>query len=234
MKHFGIKQHTAKKVPFINNKNKKKRLEISYDFLLKPMTFWKKVIWSDETKINFFRSDGNVYVWRYDNEMYDEKCTIKTVKHGGGSIMLWGCMSYNGVGKIVPIEGKLDAKGYVQLLQENLFESAKLLGLEDDFVFQQDNDPKHTSKLASKFFEINNIKKLDWPSQSPDLNVIEHLWSELKRRYGDYKAKNKKELFFKIQEIWIELGSEFPEKLVNSIYKRCIAVMEARGGNTRY
>jgi len=48
-------------------------------------------------------------------------------------------------------------------------------GIEDDFVFQQDNDPKHTARKPTAFFRTSRIKLLDWPAQLPDPNPIENL-----------------------------------------------------------
>ena len=93
---------------------------------------------------------------------------------------------------------------------------------------------QHKSKYANKFFEENNIEVLEWPSQSPDLNVIEHKWSELKRSNAEYKASSKNYMIRKINEIWQELRNVYAKKLVDSIYKRCIEVINAKGGATRY
>jgi hypothetical protein len=89
--------------------------------------------------------------------------------------MFLGCISYEGVGKLVKIDTTMDSIGYTRLLAENLHESAEIMGLSDDFVFQQDNAPCHKSAYTRKFFEKNGITVIEWPAQSPDLNPIERI-----------------------------------------------------------
>jgi hypothetical protein len=67
------------------------------------------------------------------------------VKHGGGSIMLWGCFSAAWTGRLVRIEGKMKGAMYREILGEYLLQSAQDLRLGRRFTFQQDNDPKHTA-----------------------------------------------------------------------------------------
>lgn len=231
---YGFLARSPRKVPFISPPNKIKRLESCLKWIKIPMSFWKRVIWSDETKINLFKSDGNTWVWRFNTEEYEENVTLKTVKHGGGSMMLWGCINARGVGNMVEIKGIMDRFSYLRILQENLTASAEKLGLGSNFVFQQDNDPKHTAKIIKEYFKENNIETLDWPPQSPDLNVIENLWYQLKKKYHENPCSSKSLMLQRLQQIWQEISSEFTETLVASVYRRFEAVIRAKGGATKY
>ena len=136
---------------------------------------WKKAFWSDETKIELFGHQGKRYVWRKPDTSHHPKNTIPTVMHVGGSIMLCGCFSLAGTGKLVRIEGMMNGAKYRKILEGNLFQSSRDLRLGRRFTFQQDNDPKHTAKADLEWFKGKHVNVLKWPSQSTDLNPIENL-----------------------------------------------------------
>ena len=113
------------------------------------MDWWNTVIFSNESKFNISGSDGRIQVWRQPKKELEEKNMQATVKHGGGNCMVWGCMSAQGVGELVFIEGKMKYPQYLQILKNNLKKSAENMGILNCFKFYQDNDPKHTSMVTA-------------------------------------------------------------------------------------
>jgi len=83
-----------------------------------------------------------------------------TVKHGGSSIMIGECMAAGGTGNLVFIEGIMNKYKYLHILQRNLKESARKLGIYKDFYFQQDNDPKHTAEIVKEWIIYNTSHML--------------------------------------------------------------------------
>ena len=131
--------------------------------------------------------------------------TIPTVKHGGGSIMLWGCFAAGGTGAFHKMDGIMREGNDVDKLKQHLKTSVGKLKLGHKWVFQMDNDPKHTSKVVTKLLKDNKVKVLEWPSQSPDLNPIEHLWAELRKHMRARRPTNLTQLHQLCQEEWAKI-----------------------------
>lgn len=89
--------------------------------------------------------------------------------------------------------------------------------------------------MTQSIHQVYNVKKqLYSPPQSPDLNVIEHLWDELKRRVRKRRPSNKEQLKKILLEEWQNISPIVTEKLVSSMPSRLKAVLESVGGPTRY
>ena len=94
------------------------------------MDYWNHVLWSDKTKINVFGSEGVKRVWQQPGEEYKDKCVLLTVKHAGGSVMVWGCMSAASTGYLQFIEGTINANMYCDLLKQSMIPSLRKTGLQ--------------------------------------------------------------------------------------------------------
>ncbi|SJX63304.1 related to transposase [Sporisorium reilianum f. sp. reilianum] len=199
---------------------------------------WKRVIWSDKTKINFIGPDGRQSCW-VKAASFSSKLVKPTVKFGSSSIMIWGCMMWEGVGTMHMVIGRMDSDQYIEILEDKLAKTMSEMHHRysyTDIIFQQDNNPKHTAKKTKKWFKDNNINIMKWPAQSPDLNPIEHLWQELKKRLAKYTtiAKSESKLFKHCEAEWAAIAPETCQNLIASMPRHLQAVIKAKGGNTKY
>jgi len=116
---------------------------------------------------------------------------------------------------------------YVDILTDNL-------KIENNLIFQDDNDPKHRSKVVTKWKEENNITSLDWPSNSPGLNPIENIWALLKNKVKKRPNKTVDEFKKSIIECWNEIDQNHINNTINSMPKRIKSVIDNNGKNINY
>lgn len=223
----------AQHKPLVTKKNLKARLLFAKKYRNKPATFWRNVLWSDESKFNRFGSDGKCHVWRPPKQQLNPKYTVKTVKHGGGSIMVWAAFSWHGIGPIAKIDGRMDKNLYQRILQDHMVPFAEE-NLPLRWNFMHDNDPKHTSKLVKQWLLDQRIDVLPWPAQSPDLNPIENLWNDVEEHIKMRKPKNCSELWEAAQEGWSCIPVKRCQRLVDSLPDRLKAVIAQKGFPTKY
>ncbi len=226
-----------RKVPMLTREHMRQRLNFAKKYKSWTLENWKQVIWSDETKVCLFGSEGRRYYWkRRDGPTLDHHFR-QTKKFGGGGIFLWGCMTSKGIGYLAKIDNGLDAELYTKILSHELMYTLSWYGLKKrDVIFQHDNDPKHTAKMTRECIERLEFATLDWPSQSPDLNPMEHIWVELKKRVANREVphRNIQELWDTVQEEWENIGLDTCMNLIESMPRRIASVIEAKGGHTRY
>jgi len=111
------------KQPLLSVKHCKAHLDFAYAHKDWTLEDWKKVVWSNETKINCLGSDGCKWVWKKAGEGLSDRLVEGTVKFGGSSLMMWGCMTWQGVGHTTKIDGRMDGDLYLQILKDALLNS---------------------------------------------------------------------------------------------------------------
>ncbi len=157
-----------------------------------------------------------------------------------GSSWWWWC---NCVGDIflahfLPIEHCLNATAYLSIVADHVHPFMTTVYPSSDVYFQQYNAPCHKAQIISDWFleHDNDFTLLKWPPQSPDLNLIEHLWDVVKPeiRIMDVQPTNLQQLRDAIMSIWPKISEECFQHLVESMLWNIKAVLKAKGGPTRY
>lgn len=205
----GFNGRVARRKPYISAVNRRKRMAFAKLYVNKDPEWWSDVIFADESKFTLWQSDGRVRVWRKVNEQLKKQNLQQTVKHGGGSVMVWGCMSSAGVGELRYIEETMTKEVYLDILKDSLHQSAEKLGIRGSFKFYQDNDPKHKAYIVRSWLLYNCPKVLETPPQSPDLNPIEHLWGELSARLRNSRIGTREELKRRLAAEWASINLSY-------------------------
>lgn len=126
-----------------------------------------------------------------------------------------------GVGRLHRIHGTLNAAKYIEILGDAFFGTlADYKPTPFDITFQHDRDPKHIARLTQRWLQAKQVNVLPWPSRSPDLNIIEHVWAHLKLRVHTHEPapRNKEELWAVTQEEWNSISPDFIARRVLSVY----------------
>jgi hypothetical protein len=188
-------------------------------------------LFSDESKFNLKFSDGRVRIYRRRRERFADGCVKETDRFGGGGVMVWGGIIHVGKTNLKIVVGNLNGIRY----RDEILAPIVLLFIRTrhfNHVFHQDNARSHSSRVAMNFLNENHIRTLPWPTLSPDLNSIEHLWNEVGRRVR--RPESIDQLQRALTDEWNNIPQAFVMRLIGSMRRRCLAVINARGEHTRY
>lgn len=197
---------------------------------------WRHVIFSDEMRVSLFKCDGKMTVWRQGRDRYDPGCIHTTRSLNRVGIMVWGVIGYYGVGNLVEVQATMDRHRYINLLQDNLRESAEnIFGDRNHrFVFVQDNAPPHAAQATQDWLYQNDVQVMRWPAHSPDMNIIESVWAHIMVKLRRNPPNTLDELRQRLQLHWGEITPNYLERLYEQLPRRVQALIRGRGYPTKY
>ena len=228
----GLHGRISAQKPSLNKRHIKNRVAFAKAHSLQKgwtVEKWQKMDFSDESSVELHPS-RRTYCRRPVGTRLDPRFTQKTVKFGGGKIMVWGYIQYGGVREICKVDGNINSLKYQEVLSAHYIPNHTR-----GQILQQDGAPSHTSISTLKFLKGKKVKVLqDWPAQSPDMNIIEHVWGKMKVDAWKMKPKNLNELWEACKTAFFALPDDFINKLFESLPNRMDAVLQAHGSHTKY
>ena len=185
-----------------------------------------RVVFTDESKMQFY---SNIR-----KRLCKTRATpICEKQKFGPAVMLWGGVSLRGQTPLATVVGNINSDAYIKILSENLIPSIKQV-YPEGFVLQQDNAPCHVSKKTKAFLISEGVELMEWPPNSPDLNVIENVWGLMKIRLSAVERTTVKDWKDRIQQTWKDLSFDYMKSLIDSMPKRIQQVLDREGGHADY
>lgn len=245
LRQGNVKKWLAKHRPLLKPEHVKKRLDWAMQRKDWGIEEFMSVIWSDECAVERSKDPRQIWVFREPDEKWLADCIYPKPKDRGISLMVWGCFYGRNKGPLVPVPESMTGIRYLRIIKRYLPSVLRnALMIYPYVTFQHDNAPVHTARIITEWFDHNNIEVEAHPPYSPDLNPIEHVWVELKKRLqqqypriADTKGGPpavKRELARVLPLVWETIPPEFFEKLAASMPRRVEAVIQAKGWYTKY
>lgn len=238
LKKYNLHSFKMKKVPLLTREHARNRLLFAQRHLEKTLDDWKLWTFSDESTIELDCSEGVQRVICYPEDRLLPENVIGKKQMGGGKLMIWSFISWDGPGPLIFIEGGIDGQGYKRLLNSyalpHLLEKLGENGVPQTYM--DDGASCHDCELVVDFCAAKGIQRTNWPARSPDMNPIEHVWGWIKHRLTnlEVKPKNIRELKIIITEIWNELTIDSIQKLYSGMPKRIEELNRVGGWNTKF
>jgi transposase len=245
---IGMGRRIERKRCFLTPSQMAYRLKFTKAHIHWTLEDWRRVAFSDEMAMQTDSNQGRVFVWRYPEEEYHMDCIRGTVISGFQKVKVWGAMRYGKLSNLVMVpeekgEGKMTAAKYLAVIMDGEMFDFWMEGMEDVgyLLMMEDGAPYHKGVASQRRMELEKDGWIGWgpgtwPASSPDLNPIENLWHILRSKIRKRKQqpRTKDALIEALKEEWANLDMGIVNDLIDSMPRRMQAVIDAKGGPTKY
>ncbi|CAC5418299.1 unnamed protein product [Mytilus coruscus] len=162
--------------------------------------------------------NNRVLVWRQPGEEWTPSC----LNPGCGSrlsLMIWGCIPYESVGTFTVVTCNINDLKYIEIVDHFVWPVTFCIARhfpDDNYIYQDDNAPVHRANSVKEYMEKHQLHGMEWPAQSPDLNITENMWRKIKLELQKqtHNITTKSQMETAIRNIWTNIPVEFIRKLV--------------------
>jgi transposase len=218
-----------RKIQRLSKAHKKRRIEYAKNMLNAD---WKEVLFTDEK--SFWLGQPSDSCWQQLDDRVEEELEQYTPK-----LHVWGSIGYYFKTDLHFFEENMNAALYQNIVSQRLppnhFAPDCPERYKNNWHFLQDNDPKHKAKGSMKLLKkLTKLRMYRHPAKSPDLNVMEDVWSYLDRQVRASKVTTINGLKKKLTKLWNNLSWTEFRPSVNSMPDRLRQCLKRRGGRTDY
>lgn len=194
---------------------------------------WGRVLFGDESYI-CLGAQGRIWVQRPQDAAFQSQFMVSSQTVFASKIGIWACFSRQGVGEMRIFDDTMNTSLYTNTMRQLMKPCALSVWPRGEWFYLHDNSSYHGSVRSHEWFHNNGVTKIELPPYSPDLNPIENLWGDLKRRVELHMVHNIAELKEVVNEEWRKTSQLFCANLVHSMPRRMQAVIAAQGHKTPY
>ena len=234
LKRLGYVRRSIRKSVVIRSKNLVARKKWARSRKNWTIESWKRFIFSDECSV-VIGKDNRMYSWRRIDEK-DSPHLVCPPRNRKFSVMVWGAITFSGERTLNWVKGNIDSQKYIEVLQESLLPLIEHNFSDGEYTFMQDNAPVHTSRLTRDWLDSKGIHPTIWSPQSPDLNIIENVWRDVKVKLAKVEAPitSASDLHATVERCFYDVTSQLIKDLYISLPRRLKSCIKMKGHITKY